>query len=93
MKPEEILSVEKGYRLTEVMPERDSFPVDSTIIYLGYTRNELVIYAKMWQKSKINASARKRDAESLFNQVRMRLIFYLQPKRKEIWGITFLLIL
>ena len=54
----------RPYRLVEVLPERDTAPEDSALVWVGYTPEELVIYARLYQRG-INASSRRRDSRSL----------------------------
>ncbi len=59
--------VDKGerLRLVQVFPSRDSFPEDSTVVRVGYTSTELVVYARCYQKAPIHAPSRRRDAQGL----------------------------
>lgn len=66
--PTDIFHVKDYKTLEMVAPNKDPHPHDSTKVYLGYTRNGLVFYIKMWQKGKINASSRKRDSKALVEQ-------------------------
>ncbi len=66
--PGDIFHVKEYKTLEMVTPKNNPHPEDSTRVYLGYTRKELVFYIQMWQKGKINASSRKRDSKALANQ-------------------------
>jgi len=62
--PREIQEV-PAVRLIQVFPSRDSFPEDSTVVRVGYTSTELVVYARCYQKAPIHAPSRRRDATGL----------------------------
>lgn len=63
----EIHSVSKGYYLKTVIPELDTLPKDSSIVFIGYTPSKLVVFVKNYQKG-IHASSRRRDAEGVVRQ-------------------------
>lgn len=64
----DIYQIENGLRLTKVIPERDSLPEDSSVVYFGYTTSEIVIRVRNWQKDGINANSRRRDAVGILRQ-------------------------
>ena len=75
--PQQILTVKDHLKLIEVIPKVDSMPSDSSQIYLGYTKDGLVFYVRMWQKEGINASSRKRDSDALFKQAEDAVYFFV----------------
>ncbi len=72
------------YRLIQIIPEEDSFPTDSALVWVGYTSEELVIYARLYQ-GEINATSRRRDSKSVLEGSEDALKIYLQTKG---WGIA-----
>ncbi len=65
--PEEIRRLSdtlSPYRLARVLPDMDPQPEDSALVWIGYTPDELVVYARLYQRG-INANSRRRDAPTL----------------------------
>lgn len=61
----DIYSCKSHYQLNSVVKEKGS-ERDSSIVYIGYTKRELVFFIQSWQKG-INASSRRRNSEGLLN--------------------------
>jgi len=62
--PEEVY-MQKPIKLVKIMPDTSSNPEDSSLVFIGYTQKALVIYARNYQKGKINATIKKSDAEEI----------------------------
>ncbi|MEO0151966.1 MAG: hypothetical protein ABIL52_08270 [candidate division WOR-3 bacterium] len=54
----------KPYKLISIMPEWNENPVDSSIVFVFYTKREIVIHSKNFQKG-VNATSKRRDAIGL----------------------------
>ena len=62
--PKDVYGVQP-VKLSEIMPDTSSNPEDSTIVFMGYTQKEIVFYFKNYQKGKVSATIKKRDAEAI----------------------------
>ena len=71
---------QKPIKLVQITPEASSNPTDSTLVYMGYTKDKLVFYFKNYQQGAISATTRKRDAESLKSEDNIVLILATHGK-------------
>ena len=72
----EIYSVKTRYYLKTIIPESDTMPAESSIVSIGYTPKELVIFARNYQKG-IHASSRRRDADGVVRETEDCFYVYL----------------
>ena len=62
----DIYKCTKYYELEAVGKKEKTNVIDSSIVYIAYTKKEMVFLVKNWQKG-INASSKRRDSEGLLN--------------------------
>ncbi|NPA80178.1 MAG: hypothetical protein GXO29_03915 [Thermotogae bacterium] len=72
------------HRLVKVLPTSDPSPEDSSLVWVGYTPQELVIYARLYQRG-IKASSRRRDAPALLEGKEDHIRVVLNTKG---WGVS-----
>jgi len=65
MKTPKEVYMQNPIKLVQIMPDTSSNPEDSSLVFIGYTQKALVVYARNYQKGKINATTKKRDAEEI----------------------------
>ncbi len=74
----------RPHRLVKVLPDTERNPEDSSLVWIGYTSEELVIYARLYQRG-TNASSLRRDAPTLMEGREDHLKVVLNTKG---WGVV-----